>query len=341
MSDPVEPLSTGKRELKGELERALSERFGTARRIVSLERSASPYQSSFTLEEIRVVLDDGTELELIFKDVGPDAMSAGARRVKPGFLYEPLREIEVYRDVLEPAALGTPHFYGAVIDAEERRYWLFLEKFEGAGLWQFGELAAWQKAARWLARLHAMGPELRSSQAEHLMQYDGDYYRVWLERARSFAHTASAALSATPASKFEWLSRRYDNIVERLLDLPQTFIHGEFYASNVLVDGEAPTRVCPIDWEIAGIGPGLIDLAALVGGKWGDDERSALAAAYRAELDDLGDRPPPLAELEEALDWCRLHLAIRWVGWAPDWSPPQEHRHDWLTEAFLLAEQLT
>jgi hypothetical protein len=327
-------------DLKEGLERALTDRFGSTRKVVTLDHLASPYQSSFTLEEIRAVLDDGTELELIFKDVGPDAMSAGARRVKPTFLYEPIREIEVYREVLEAAALGTAHFYGAVVDADRSRYWLFLEKFEGAGLWQFGELAAWEKGARWLAKLHAM-PDLRWRRAAHLMQYDADYYRVWLERARSFAGTASHGQSGVSTAKFEWLSKRYDEVVDRLLELPRTFIHGEFYASNVLVDGEVPTRVCPIDWEIAGIGPGLIDLAALVGGKWGDDERSALAAAYRAELADLGAQPAALPELEEALDWCRLHLAIRWVGWAADWSPPREHRQDWLSEAFLLAERLT
>jgi Ser/Thr protein kinase RdoA (MazF antagonist) len=320
-------------DLEAELERALSERFD-GRRIVTLERSPSPYESSFTLEEIKVGLDDGTELELIFKDVGPEAMSAQAREVKPRFLYEPLREIETYREVLEPAALGTAHFHGAVVDAERGRYWLFLEKFEGAGLWQFGELAAWEEAARWLAKLHAMhASEERWQRVEHLMQYDAGYYEAWIERARSFASGS--------ASKLEWLAKRYGVVVERLLALPKTFIHGEFYASNVLVDGESPKRVCPIDWEIAGVGPGLIDLAALAGGKWGEPERSALAAAYRTELDALGGQPPPLPELMEALDWCRLHLAIRWLGWAPDWSPPREHRHDWFSEAVVLAEQLT
>jgi hypothetical protein len=316
-----------------ELEQALAGCF-EGRRIVTLERLPSPYASSFSLEELRVTLDDGAELELIFKDVGPDAMSDGARKVKPDFLYEPLREIETYRDILEPVALGTAHFYGAVVDVEYSRYWLFIEKFDGAGLWQFGELAAWEAAARWLARMHSThASDTRWQRASHLMQYDASYYQAWLERARSFA--------SDPESKFDWLSKRYDEVVDRLLELPTTFIHGEFYASNVLVDGESTTRVCPIDWEIAGVGPGLIDLAALVGGKWGEHERTTLAAAYHSELTERGVQAPSLPELLEALDWCRLHLAVRWLGWAPDWSPPREHRHDWLSEALVLAEQLT
>jgi hypothetical protein len=334
--------SSAHQDLQSGLERALSERFGAPRRIVTLERYPSPYQSSFTLEEIRAVIDDGSELELIFKDVGPDAMSDRARKVKPSFLYEPLREIETYREILEPADLGTAHFYGAVVDAEQRRYWLFLEKVEGAGLWQFGELATWERAARWLARLHAtFARNTVWRKATHLMQYDVDYYRLWLDRARAFAGQAEGGETRASASKLAWLSTRYEAVVERLLTLPGTFIHGEFYASNVLVDGELPERVCPIDWEIAAVGPGLIDLAALVGGKWAESERTALAAAYHSELIDLGEGPPSLPALVEALDWCRLHLAIRWMGWAPGWSPPREHRHDWLDEAFLLAERLT
>jgi aminoglycoside phosphotransferase (APT) family kinase protein len=325
-------------DLRDGLERALSERAGSRRKIVELERRSSAYASSFTLEELRAVLEDGAELDLIFKDVGPAAMSDLARRVKPAFLYDPLREIETYREVLEPAGLGTAHFYGATVDPDRDRCWLFLEYVEGAGLWQFGDLVTWEEAARWLAKLHsACARDTRWREATHLMRYDAGYYRVWLERARGFAAQDRKEASA---SKLDWLSTRYEEMVQRLLALPQTFIHGEFYASNILVDGEPAERVCPIDWEIAAVGPGLIDLAALVGGKWDDSERSALAAAYHAELSALGEEPLRLPALLEALDWCRLHLAVRWLGWARDWSPPREHKHDWLSEAVMIAEQL-
>lgn len=49
-------------------------------------------------------------------------------------------------------------------------------------------------------------------------------------------------------------------------------------------------------------------------------------------------------EDEEALvadlDRCRLHLALRSLGWSPAWSPPPEHARDWLAEALELAERL-
>ena len=54
----------------------------------------------------------------------------------------------------------------------------------------------------------------------------------------------------------------------------------------------------------------------------------------------LTPRRSPAEELLAALDYCRLHLAMQWLGWAAEWSPPPEHSHDWLAEAFTLADRL-
>ena len=139
------------------------------------------------------------------------------------------------------------------------------------------------------------------------------------------------------------LTARYDAVTEQLAALAPTFIHGEFYPSNVLVQqgGKTP-RVCPIDWEIAAVGPGLLDLAALSVGKWTDAERARLAVAYRAAAAPVAETASHLSddEFERALDLARLHLAVQWLGWEPRWEPPVEHRHDWLGEALTLAERL-
>ena len=66
-----------------------------------------------------------------------------ARRVKPGFLYNPLREIKTYQEILAPNRLGTAHFYGAVVRPDEDRYWLFLEKVPGLRLCQVRDYSAW------------------------------------------------------------------------------------------------------------------------------------------------------------------------------------------------------
>jgi hypothetical protein len=91
---------------------------------------------------------------------------------------------------------------------------------------------------------------------------------------------------------------------------------------------------------MAAVGPGLVDLAALVAGGWSAQERTALAMAYFEEstLRDAGWSGE--AQFLSALDYCRLHLAVQWLGWSPAWSPPPEHAHDWLREALGLAEKL-
>jgi hypothetical protein len=101
-----------------------------------------------------------------------------------------------------------------------------------------------------------------------------------------------------------------------------------------------PARVSTVDWELAGIGPGAIDLAALVVGKWTDAQRAALVAAYRTALPADHRWRRDLAALDRVVDCARLYLAVQWLGWSPDWTPPAEHAHDWLREAVEIAEQL-
>jgi aminoglycoside phosphotransferase (APT) family kinase protein len=173
----------------------------------------------------------------------------------------------------------------------------------------------------------------------HLIRYDARFYAMWMERALGFARKPETGWDDRTREAVERLAARYDPVIERLSSFPATFIHGEFYPSNVLIQQTASgSRVCPIDWEMAAVGPGLVDLAALTIGKWTEQERHALALAY---LSADGPRDGSDAEdLLEALALFRLHLAVQWLGWEPSWSPPAEHRHDWLGEAQRAVEEL-
>lgn len=337
-STAVTRSSVTSMELRSELERLVREHFGPRRHISRLLRRPCPYGSSFALEELDLVLDDGVSFKLMFKDLSERAMSEVARRTKPSFLYDPLREIHVYRDILADAELGTAQCYGTIVDQDGERYWLFIENVAGAALWQIGQVEIWQEAARWIAGLHAtLSEESLGGAAGHLQRYDASFYRAWPERAQAFATDIETSRPGA-RRRIAWLSSRYEQVVERLMELPVTFIHGEFYPSNVLVVQNAETRICPIDWERAAIGPGLVDLAALVTGSWGVQNRELLAESYRAALPD--ESAPAPDALLEALDYCRLHLAVQLLGWAVNWSPPEEHRQDWLGSAVQLAEEL-
>ena len=309
--------------LGSELGRALGAR------VASLERRPSQYRTSFGLEELDAELEDGRRLELMFKDLARTALHPRARAVKPEFLYDPLREIEVYRDVLDEAGLGTPRFRGAVPE----RGWLFVERVAGFELYRVGERTTWEYVARWLARMHAR-LEPVAGRASRAIRYDEAWYRRWPERALA---TAAARGQLDALAALEPIVDDYDRVVARLLALPATLIHGEFYASNVLVDNPGrPRRVAPVDWEQAAIGPGLVDLAALTAGRWSDADRRRIAMAYReASADGLDDET-----FATGLEACRLHLALQWLGWSAVWSPPAEHRQDWLGEACRAAARL-
>jgi aminoglycoside phosphotransferase (APT) family kinase protein len=276
-----------------------------------------PYTTSHPIEEL-VVDTGGSTVEVLVKALDPSSVVAEAQGVAPAFLLDAGREAEVYRTLLPRAPGGTARMYTAEDGV------LVLEKVRGAPLWEVGDLAVWEEAARWLARLHrARLHERVRPPPRHLLRYDRRYYDRWLGRVAS-------TLGARDADR---LAAVHVGVVEELLALPQTLIHGEFYASNVLVSpSECPPRICPVDWEMAGVGPALVDLAALTSG-WDGAAVARLVDAYR--------QAGGYGGTDRDLDLCRLHLCLRWAGWSTGWRPPAEHGRDWLGEAVDLAARLT
>ena len=82
----------------------------------------------------------------------------------------------------------------------------------------------WEEAARWLAGLHGRSLACRSSR---LLRYDAAYFRCWLRGHRS--HRGS----------LDEIAAAYERVVGRLAEWPRGFVHGEFYPSNILVEGSA------------------------------------------------------------------------------------------------------
>lgn len=335
----ISEVTVSTEALQPVLEQQLGEHFGSPCAIVRLTRRPSEYHSSYSIEELSVALADGTCLDLIFKNLSESALLAGAQAAKPQLIRNPRREIEIYRSILSREKLGTPKFYGAKDDDRNREYWLFIEDVPGLELYQVGEIFAWQEAARWLARMHSCFrhrvPELENN--SNLLNHDGEFYWTWISRAREFAQSDS--LEAR--NEIEKLFSGFASVVERLTRLSRTLIHGEFYASNILVEQASDgLRVCPVDWEMAGVGPGLMDLAALVSGNWTDNERREIARAYHQAMTGSDVRAQTESEFWTALDYCRLALAIQWLGWSRSWTPPLDHQHDWRKEALELSTKL-
>jgi len=265
--------------------------------VAAVRRRPWPYHSSLPIEELDL---DGERL--LLKD-----LSSSGDLLRPELAPQPRSEIAVYRDVLQPLALDGPARVAAADEVSEG--WLVLELIEGTPLWQVGDLETWREAARWLARLHA----LRVPDSKSLTRYDGAELRARLELAPAAEPFARQA-------------------AEHLASLPARLIHGEFYPANVLV--ESGPRIRVVDWETCGVGPAVLDLAALVSGRWSESERQRILEAYTAAC------PPELVPAASDLLYARLLIAAQWIGWHDGWSPPPEQRHDWRGEFVELRGRL-
>jgi aminoglycoside phosphotransferase len=294
----------------------------------SLQRTASPHASTATLETVRARLADGSELDLVLKSAGRDTP----------------REVAFYREVLAGAGLGTPRFLAG---SERGTGWLLLAALAGGPLWQSADLESWCQAARWLGRAHRRLVD----DAARLRPAAGCHYEDQLERAvhcdaraaglRAACATAAAALRAAP----------------------RTVVHGEAFPSNVLLGPAGELAL--VDWETAGHGPGVLDLAALSAG-WPPAEATRIAAAYAeggvadaggavADADSaaahtVGATGGAGATAEAAaadalslLPAARLAVAVRWLGEprpAPAAGGGHARRTDWWAEAAAAAELL-
>ena len=326
-------------EIRRGLEEGLRRR-GEPEAVAALERKPYAYATSSPLEEIAVRLTGGRRLRLLLKDLTWERLLEDARRTKPRFLYEPRRCIATYEGVLSGSGLGA-ECYGWFADDAAARYWLLLEKVPGVELWQIGDLATWEIVARWLARFHlrfAGRAEELDGRNPYLLRYGPDLLRLWPARALD-ALAAKAGARTEQHDRLAAVASGYEQVVERLAAIPPSFVHGELYPSNVLVGGDgSEVDVWPVDWEMAGVGPPLLDLAALTSG-WEPAEQAQLVSAYVAAL---GPGPWGWAdeELDVLLDCCRLHYALQWLGWSPEWSAPTEHARDWVAEAIELGDRL-
>jgi hypothetical protein len=236
---------------------------------------------------------------------------------RPAVLEDPTREPAAYRNLLAPLGIG-PRLLDSGHD------WVVLEHVDAPELWQIAGIDVWTDVAAWVARMHTtLDNERERCGRVPLLAYDAGLFEHWRERAAANGLDRSIIDAHCRAAT-------------RLLDLPQTVLHGDLYASNLLVEPATEVRVWPIDWELMGIGPAVLDLAALTAGNWSLDARWAMARSYFDAARDLRSEPERWGDLCAA----RLHLCIQWIGAAPDWTSPTAHRHDWRAEAVEMAESV-
>jgi hypothetical protein len=284
----------------------------------------SAYASSATLLNVHITLATGERLRVVYK--------LGARGVKPDVIYHAAREPWIYGSVLAVDGVADAPRMLSSGCVRGGGHWLLMEWVGSVDLGQVGSRTVWCESASRLARMHAWGESRVAdlSRGSPVRWDDPALHVQWARRAAAERNDPLAPL---------W--RQYQVVADRLAAMPKTLVHGDLNASNVLVNRAGDeTRIRFIDWETAGVGPGLIDLASLTSGRLPQRHGAEMVAAYRVGL--AGSRLGSLsaAEFDHALDWCRLALAVQWLGWSPGWSPPRAHAHDWRAEAMTLARKL-
>jgi hypothetical protein len=310
------------------LEEGLTRRAGKSVRITNLSRQPLGQASSFAAERLQLQLDDRQTMEVFFKDLNPKNQLFHARQVRNVDLERSERELNVYRRVLSKRPFGAPELYAFRWEPSRECLWLFLECIGGKRVSKLPDLEIWTAAAEWAADFHVASNTLSSVEVRFLPRLDYDHFLTCAEMIEEklplLAHEDREAIGEA--------LRIYRQSFDRLLSLPQSVIHNEFFGKNIMVRGEDPARlISPVDWETAAIGPSFLDLVSLSSGRWNLPVREKMWRAYFDRFQRQAGASKNWDEFRQDLSYLSVYQVIRWLGWWPDrHSFPQFSR--WMEE---------
>jgi Phosphotransferase enzyme family len=325
---PTISMPTEEQVLRAWLGPIVANVFGSGSPIAAVGRKRSQYSSFYGSDVLTVRLEDGGEVQVFLKDFGSH------QRVKEGLKERREREVAVYRDLLPGAGLGTARYYGSHWDESQGRFWLFLECVPGVPV-AHSPFEHWVSAAGWLGRKDAYFSRRADllETFDGLIRHDADYFLSTAEKALKTSYEVSADFGRL----MEPLVARYPRAVEAMVNSrPRTLVHGTYRPIQIVLDLEQqPPRLCPVDWEKAGVGSCFFDLAFLADGF--DPVRLArLFEAYRSAAEEGGLRACGPEEMQYLVDCHRLHRVMNWISVCLERSFP-EHK---VTKLRRLAEEI-
>ena len=236
------------------VEQILAEAWGRPVRIAGVAREPSKFATLFPAEILTVSFSDGEPLRLFVKHLGPEEADHPEKQRRD-------REVRIYEELLRDAGLPVVRYYGFRWNEATRRCEVFLEYVDDWNIKYHG-LAHWATAAGRLGsfQAHFAGQAERLLACDFLLRFDAAYFNEWARRALATVAEQSPELGAT----LDGVVRRYDPAVRLLANQPPTLVHNDLSPKNVLADtSRSPARICFIDWEMAGVGCGLLDLVHL------------------------------------------------------------------------------
>jgi len=305
------------------LERLLQVAQGPGVKASGLRREPSPFATLFPAEVLSVSLESGDEVSFFVKHLGYEQSDHPDKQCRD-------REIRVYEELLREDHLPAVKYYGSRWNEMTKRREVFLEHIDDWDL-KYHDLEHWFTAARRLAQLHAYFATRaeRLLACDFLLRLDARYFYEWADRALSVVADQSAELAA----ELECVVDNYNRVTEALARQPLTLVHNDLAPKNVMADrSSSPARICFVDWEMAGVGCGLLDLVHL---KYGLDpvNDQKMRAAYCEGMADTDLLPPDPQERNSLFAACEVHQTIYRLAHSKSWRLPTAMVAQWVMEA--------
>jgi aminoglycoside phosphotransferase (APT) family kinase protein len=304
--------------------------WGRPVKVAALRREPCRFATLFPAEVLSVSLHGGEALGLFVKHLGTEQADHPEKQRRD-------REVQVYEHLLRHEGLPVARYYGSVWDEQVRRRLVFLEHVADWNL-KYQDIEHWFTAARRLAQLHvhfAAHSEALLAR-DYLLRFDAAYFSDWAGRALAAVAGGAPALAA----KLRHVVSHYECAIDVLVRQPLTLVHNDLAPKNVLADrSSSPARICFVDWEMAGVGCGLLDLVHLKYGLDSDNDRR-MVAAYCEGLAGTGLLPPEPRELDRLLAACELHKTLYRLAFSQTWGLPPPRVEEWVREAQAFIDRL-
>jgi hypothetical protein len=173
----------------------------------------------------------------------------------------------IYEEILPLLPISQLQYYGS-FQENDTYMWLFLED---AGKTQFSPEERLHRVlgSHWLGGLHCFAPQTKA--AEVMPERGMPYYFELMQRAHEMIVKNLANPILMPAdievlkkvlTQIDTLESTWSNLLRVCEGIPQTLAHGDFRPKNVHIkQNSTGGTFYTMDWEMAGWGNPLVDLA--------------------------------------------------------------------------------
>ncbi|PYS55005.1 MAG: hypothetical protein DMG13_05865 [Acidobacteria bacterium] len=305
------------------IEAGVSAREDRIVKVRSLAREKSPFACLFPAEVVTANFEHGEKRQFFLKHLGPEEADHPEKQCRD-------REPRVYRDFFQAPELPVPAYYASRWNNDSGRIEVLLEHIDDWNL-KYHELEHWYTAARCLADLHLHFYHHRDRllSCDFLLRFDGIYLQDWADRAQAAVQEHAPALAA----RLGKITRRYEKVSRTLAAQPATLVHNDLSPKNVIARrSTTPARICFVDWEMCGVGCGLLDLVHL---KYGLEPAAGerMVAAYFNPLEGTPLAPREGGPRRKTLAACELAKTVYRLAYCEVWQLPLERVTEWVTQS--------